>query len=119
MKMETNESKLPDPSGPPEPLEEKEEQPLATSFKKVFGGLFAVVVGGGIVLPVLLSSTVTCRGATRSTRLILVEREQQIQQAIAQADVAPAAGESVMNADEGAVVDERFEKPKGSDEKGD
>ncbi len=81
---------MPDSPMDPEPLDAKEIEPLSTSFKKVFGGLFAVAVGGGLIIPAMTPSR--CMGSTRSTRLIWEERDAEIERVIQQGESNASGG---------------------------
>ena len=103
MKNGASSDNTPDPSNEPVPVDAKEIEPLTTSFRKVFGGLFAVAVGGGLLIPAMAPTR--CMGSTRSTRLIWEERETEIERAIRGAEAD--ATEDGDGAEKGVLGDGR------------
>ena len=88
-------AQMPDPAGPPQPVQQAYGPPLAVSPPRdpvlaamTVVGVVLVVVTGLVVL-VGRSTRATC-GATRSARLQWQDRQGQIEQAIRQDQAASA-----------------------------
>ncbi len=73
---------MPDPAGPPKPVEKEDDVLRALAVVGV-----VLVAGGGLLLP-LTASTGATSGATRSAKIQWEQREAEVRQAMAQDDAS-------------------------------